>query len=239
MHLHDCPKEPMVPISLIVGSTFVMVIQLVVLCGCIQLCVIPVLLILIFLFCWLIAGSVFIYRAFQPNYESRRSQEYCEKTLYQAAFWCTNIAWVSMGVLGISKMCLFMLRRCVSEGESDCEEGGDTEKGDDTEKGGDIEKGGDTEKGDDGDKGGDFEKGSDLERGGDLERGDTKKGGDDEKGGDFEEKSDTKMGGDSEKGGDFEERGDTKKGGDSEKAGDFEEKSDTKMGGDSEKGGEI
>ncbi|XP_048092949.1 uncharacterized protein LOC125289885 [Alosa alosa] len=168
LHLHNCPKEPMVPISVIVGSVFLMVIQLVAVCGCLELCFIPVFLILIFLFCWLIAGSVFIYRAFQPNFESRHSLEYCEKILYQSAFWCTNLAWVFIVVLGISGLCRLVWRwRGAFQRAGDIECEGDTEKGGDDEKEGAFQRGGE--------KGGDFE-----------ERGDTEKGGDGERGGEIE-----------------------------------------------------
>ncbi|KAL2079626.1 hypothetical protein ACEWY4_025370 [Coilia grayii] len=116
MHLHDCPKEPMVPIYVIVGSSFFLFLQLIALCGCGTLCLIPVLLVFIFLFIWLITGSVFVYRAFKPNFESKRSPEYCEKILYDAAFWCTNLAWVAMALCGTLALCR-QVYRCISERE--------------------------------------------------------------------------------------------------------------------------
>ncbi|KAL2079625.1 hypothetical protein ACEWY4_025369 [Coilia grayii] len=118
MHLHDCPKEPMIPIYVIVGSTFFLLLQLIGVCGCALLCRKLLLLIFIFLFIWLITGSVFVYRAFKPNFESRHSPEYCKKILYEAAFWCTNLAWVSMAVFGTVALCR-QLYRCVNERGTD------------------------------------------------------------------------------------------------------------------------
>ncbi|XP_031440907.1 transmembrane protein 272-like [Clupea harengus] len=128
IHLHNCPKEPMVPIYVIVGSAFFLVLQLFALCGHGTLCIIASIPILVFLFCWLIAGSVYVYGAFQPDYESRHSPEYCEKILYRAAFCCTNLAWaciVILGMYGLCKVCCPSWKVCYDKQREDDSEMGE------------------------------------------------------------------------------------------------------------------
>ncbi|KAL2079627.1 hypothetical protein ACEWY4_025371 [Coilia grayii] len=107
-HLYDCPKEPMVPIYVLVGSILLLLLQLSVLIMCCgrELCTIkPFLviscLLLVCLLIWLIAGSVFIYRAYPPDFEYKHSPKYCEKSLYNAAFWSANLTWVAIAGFGL------------------------------------------------------------------------------------------------------------------------------------------
>ncbi|XP_072542913.1 transmembrane protein 272-like [Salminus brasiliensis] len=111
-HIFDCPKQPMVPMYLLVGG---------VACLCLQICPIfycrpsdgsPILpcrilnsLLLLFCSIWFITGSVFVYMAYQPNYESRHSVEYCERILYQVAFWITNAIYISIPLLLLCHCC--------------------------------------------------------------------------------------------------------------------------------------
>ena len=59
----------------------------------------------LFLFAWFIAGNVWIYKNYEPNYADPSSPDFCHKTLYLFAFWVTNSRHILFGVVfGI--MCL-------------------------------------------------------------------------------------------------------------------------------------
>ncbi|XP_063043273.1 neurofilament heavy polypeptide-like isoform X2 [Engraulis encrasicolus] len=125
----------MVPKYIIVGSSFFLALQLLALLGCAQACIYLVLLILLFLFIWLITGSVYVYGAFKPDFESRRSPDYCEKILYEAAFWCTNLAWVTIAVFGTMACCRQICLYCLRDKEEDTEAGTpDPEEKEETEE---------------------------------------------------------------------------------------------------------
>ncbi|XP_067435979.1 transmembrane protein 272-like isoform X1 [Thunnus thynnus] len=98
---NDCPKEPFIPIYLW-GHLFGAVILLVLFQSNLDvyLCVTAV-----FFICWLIAGSIAIYSIYEPNYEKRRADSYCNKTLYLFAFWSTNLIYVLLGVIICSFCC--------------------------------------------------------------------------------------------------------------------------------------
>ena len=74
-------------------------------------------LIQLFLFAWFIAGNVWIYSNYEPNYTDPSSPDFCNKTLYLFAFWVTNSYYILFGfVLGI--MCLIgMGVACASQSE--------------------------------------------------------------------------------------------------------------------------
>ncbi|KAL6490667.1 hypothetical protein MHYP_G00010120 [Metynnis hypsauchen] len=100
-HLYDCPKQPMVPVYLLVGGVACLCLQIFPIFYCRQsdgkislICRIFNFLLLIFCPIWLITGSVFVYTAYQPNYKSRWSAEYCERILYEIAFWITTAIYV-------------------------------------------------------------------------------------------------------------------------------------------------
>ena len=63
-------------------------------------------LIQLFQFAWFIAGNVWIYSIYEPNYTDPSSPYFCNKTLYLFAFWVTNSYYILFGVvLGIVKCC--------------------------------------------------------------------------------------------------------------------------------------
>ncbi|CAH3021083.1 unnamed protein product, partial [Porites evermanni] len=120
----DCPAENMIPIYLIVAGS----------AGLFSICcaggvrctsqeddqqtVNPLSgLIQLFLFAWFIAGNVWIYSNYEPNYTDPSSPDFCNKTLYLFAFWVTNSYYILFGfVLGI--MCLIgMGVACASQSE--------------------------------------------------------------------------------------------------------------------------
>ena len=71
-------------------------------------------LIQLFLFAWFIAGNVWIYSNYEPNYTDPSSPDFCNKTLYLFAFWVTNSYYILFGfVLGIT--CLIVACACQSQ----------------------------------------------------------------------------------------------------------------------------
>lgn len=108
----ECPVEDMIPIYLIVAAS----------AGLFNTCCSSALiyqsgddkqtlnplsgLIQLFQFAWFIAGNVWIYSIYEPNYTDPSSPYFCNKTLYLFAFWVTNSYYILFGVvLGIVKCC--------------------------------------------------------------------------------------------------------------------------------------
>ncbi|KAJ8281960.1 hypothetical protein COCON_G00044790 [Conger conger] len=106
LHLDDCPQQPYIPIYLGVGGLLILAARLPYLKCCERRAdeqpalrsisnVCKVLLFLI-LFCWFLAGSVWVYSIYPPNYDS--SGVYCAKTLYLFSFWLTNLCYIGIAV---------------------------------------------------------------------------------------------------------------------------------------------
>ncbi|XP_006824883.1 transmembrane protein 272-like [Saccoglossus kowalevskii] len=109
LYLHDCTIEPYIPIYLIVGGCFGVLKNLVSLgqrakrhqdddgdqednvrsdpFNSLLNC---------FLLAWFIAGNVWIYRSYQPNFEDVTSPYYCYEPLYKFAFWLTNATYIML-----------------------------------------------------------------------------------------------------------------------------------------------
>ncbi|XP_052458442.1 transmembrane protein 272 isoform X1 [Carassius gibelio] len=67
----------------------------------------------IFLFCWMISGSVWIYSIYPPNYNQTLARgPYCNKTLYLFAFWTTTLAYILLGV-ALFIGCSLCIRACI------------------------------------------------------------------------------------------------------------------------------
>ena len=98
----DCPVENMIPIYLIVGGSAGLLSTF---CACVveyradheikQLCR----LVLLPLFAWFIAGNVWIYKNYEPNYTDPESPYFCHKTLYLFAFWVITSYYIFFGVV--------------------------------------------------------------------------------------------------------------------------------------------
>ena len=92
----------MIPIYLIVGGSAGL---LSIFCACAaeyrgdhlikQLCR----LVLLPLFAWFIAGNVWIYKNYEPNYTDPESPYFCHKTLYLFAFWVITSYYIFFGVV--------------------------------------------------------------------------------------------------------------------------------------------
>jgi len=50
-------------------------------------------------FCWFVAGSVYVFRVHQPDFEHPRLPGYCDEGAYQLAFYFLIITW---GLLALS-----------------------------------------------------------------------------------------------------------------------------------------
>nr|XP_006820157.1 PREDICTED: uncharacterized protein LOC102802396 [Saccoglossus kowalevskii] len=61
-------------------------------CGCISG------LVSLFMMCWFITGSVWIYKAYEPSYEDPTASDYCDKTLYLFSFWMLNVGYMVVGL---------------------------------------------------------------------------------------------------------------------------------------------
>ena len=56
-------------------------------------------LVLLPLFAWFIAGNVWIYKNYEPNYTDPESPYFCHKTLYLFAFWVITSYYIFFGVV--------------------------------------------------------------------------------------------------------------------------------------------
>lgn len=59
-----------------------------------------------FLFVWFICGNVWIYRNYEPNYDSSSGKAYCNQTLYLFAFWITTSTYILCGVMCCCVCCV-------------------------------------------------------------------------------------------------------------------------------------
>ncbi|KAL2079624.1 hypothetical protein ACEWY4_025368 [Coilia grayii] len=121
-HFHECPKEPMVPIYLVVGGSASLTLQLLPFFYCHNPpgtpsipCRILNFLLYVFCFVWLIVGSVFVYRAYLPDFESRHSAQYCERILYLVTLWFTTGIYIYI-ILFI----MYILGKCVYSSLCEC-----------------------------------------------------------------------------------------------------------------------
>lgn len=109
----ECPVENMIPIYLIVGGSAGLLSTF---CACAveyrearspSQSVSPYWhvikhlsrLVLLPLFAWFIAGNVWIYKNYEPNYTDPKRPYFCHKTLYLFAFWVITSYYILFGVL--------------------------------------------------------------------------------------------------------------------------------------------
>uniref|UniRef100_A0A7N6AVB0 Uncharacterized protein n=2 Tax=Anabas testudineus TaxID=64144 RepID=A0A7N6AVB0_ANATE len=129
VYLHDCPRQYLIPIFLIVAGVVGFVLSVLSCLPCTQetnndstnssplsrICIIWNSLTSLFLSCWFIAGSVWIYSIYEPNYNKNTTNvdPYCNKTLYLFAFWITTLVYILLGLsllcgcCGLFCLCLF------------------------------------------------------------------------------------------------------------------------------------
>ncbi|XP_076738350.1 transmembrane protein 272-like [Maylandia zebra] len=113
IYLHECPRQHYIPIYLIVlGLSSLLFVLL----SCFPCAKEPEegtsnplstiykawnSLAMFFVFSWSIAGDVWIYSIYQPNYDKNTTDvsSYCNKTLYLFAFWINTFANISVGFI--------------------------------------------------------------------------------------------------------------------------------------------
>ncbi|XP_076130579.1 transmembrane protein 272-like [Alosa pseudoharengus] len=123
-YLHSCPIQRYIPIYLVVMGAFGLALPLltckpgsndpeannqVIRCNAWNSIV------SLFLFCWFIAGNMWIYSIYQPNYDPAAGA-YCDKTLYLFAFWITTLVYIATGVGIVVALVNRCVRPCVAGG---------------------------------------------------------------------------------------------------------------------------
>ncbi|XP_055012617.1 transmembrane protein 272-like [Boleophthalmus pectinirostris] len=125
-YLDECPKEHYIPIYLVVIGVCGLILAILACLPCAQdspdgttsplhrLCTAWNSLLSAFVSCWFIAGNVWIYRIYEPNYVKNATiiDTYCNKTLYLFAFWTTTLAYILLGAIlvgGCCVLCCFCL----------------------------------------------------------------------------------------------------------------------------------
>ncbi|KAK6320617.1 hypothetical protein J4Q44_G00097240 [Coregonus suidteri] len=112
MYKNDCPQQPYIPSYLQEMAIFNLIMTTWMsfhwdpersgqqqtlrscICGSLQL------LLALSGFCWIIAGNVWIFSVYQPNYDPTRSDgQYCNKTLYTFAFWNAVLETLVLGAM--------------------------------------------------------------------------------------------------------------------------------------------
>ncbi|XP_055013482.1 transmembrane protein 272-like [Boleophthalmus pectinirostris] len=120
IHVKSCPAQPYIPIYMIVlGSVSLISLTLtytksiwvdgpvfMVASTCISL-------LYLFDFCWFIAGSVWVYSIYPPDY-SNESPHFCFKPFYIFAFVITTLVWATSGLLCICGGCFFACSCCTA-----------------------------------------------------------------------------------------------------------------------------
>ncbi|XP_064630558.1 transmembrane protein 272-like isoform X2 [Lineus longissimus] len=122
--LHDCHYERYIPIYLIVGGVFSTLLNIYRLVhsalgakkkegrrG------LPFDMIVgLFLFCWFIAGNVWIYSIYRTvNLDDTNAANYCRRPLYLYSFWITTIGWIFI-ILSLLCGCLCgCIAACICE----------------------------------------------------------------------------------------------------------------------------
>nr|XP_057924953.1 transmembrane protein 272-like [Doryrhamphus excisus]XP_057924954.1 transmembrane protein 272-like [Doryrhamphus excisus] len=126
-HLDDCPRQHLIPIYLIVVGVFFTMLVLLICLPCARqpedgppnplyrFCLGWNSLTALFLISWFIAGNVWIYSIYEPDYYKNVTslESYCDKTLYLFAFWTTTLVYILVGlVVVIGFLVLLFLYLC-------------------------------------------------------------------------------------------------------------------------------
>ncbi|XP_034020422.1 transmembrane protein 272-like [Thalassophryne amazonica] len=121
-YLKECPRQDNIPIYLVVMGMFGLMLTVLSCLPCTQeseegarstlnrLCVTWNSIVSLFLFCWFIAGNVWIYSIYEPSYNKTTSHNemYCNKTLYLFAFWTTTLVYIFLGLFLVISCCVLV-----------------------------------------------------------------------------------------------------------------------------------
>ncbi|KAF1381713.1 hypothetical protein PFLUV_G00156860 [Perca fluviatilis] len=118
IHLHSCPVQPNIPIYLIVlGTTSLVSLSLTYTRanpgdGMVSImCSVCTVVLHLFSFCWFIAGTIWVYPVYPPDYTNGTSR-YCHRTTYQFAFTVTTLVWVTTTFIFFCGCCFALLTCC-------------------------------------------------------------------------------------------------------------------------------
>ncbi|GAB6022906.1 hypothetical protein CHUAL_007001 [Chamberlinius hualienensis] len=123
MYMYDCRAEPYIPVFLVVSGAFGVIKNLL---NFRQQCKVredeeyirqdPVSnVVTCFMLAWFVAGCVWVYRVYEPNYERHDSVDYCDKTLYLYTFWLLNSVFIFIGLVMSCLCCV----GCLSMGSTE------------------------------------------------------------------------------------------------------------------------
>ncbi|XP_054457816.1 transmembrane protein 272-like [Anoplopoma fimbria] len=133
IHLNDCPRQHYIPIYLIVAGVFGLLLALL---SCLpwartpedgtpnplsRICTAWNSLSSLFFFCWFIAGNVWIYSIYKPNYDRNTTNvdPYCDKTLYLFAFWTTTLVYILMALSMVCGCCVLVCKLLCGQADRD------------------------------------------------------------------------------------------------------------------------
>ncbi|XP_067440070.1 transmembrane protein 272-like [Thunnus thynnus] len=115
VYKNDCPQQPYIPIYLMVMGIITMLSLFSTMAyNSGSLGIVCSGLVSLFLFCWFIAGNVWIYSIYEPNYNKTTTsvEPYCDKTVYLFAFWTTNLSYILLGLVMLCGCCMGLLSCC-------------------------------------------------------------------------------------------------------------------------------
>lgn len=61
-----------------------------------------------------VPGSIFVYTAYEPTYEFRLSDNYCERIVYKIAFWFTNAIYLVILIVLLG-LCFSWIEKLITE----------------------------------------------------------------------------------------------------------------------------
>ncbi|XP_078527552.1 transmembrane protein 272-like [Lissotriton helveticus] len=117
VYFRDCPAQYLIPYYLIIsGASSVLLLFLASLpCGynsdppeASVLMVASQGLLVLFKIAFFIAGNVWIYSIYSPNYTNHAAANYCHKVLYLYAFWVTMASYILLGLMIIISCCILI-----------------------------------------------------------------------------------------------------------------------------------
>ncbi|CAK6949296.1 transmembrane protein 272-like [Scomber scombrus] len=117
-HIKSCPVQPFIPIYLsVLGAASIISLILTYSQRISESGIIYILISIcmsflhIFTFCWIIAGSYWVYTEYPPSYTPATAR-YCQKTTFQFAFVLTTLVWVMMALSFCCGGCYIVFACC-------------------------------------------------------------------------------------------------------------------------------
>ncbi|XP_061090420.1 transmembrane protein 272-like isoform X2 [Conger conger] len=122
--LRDCPQQHYIPIYLLVLGTFALLLGVLSCLPCARepedggnstlstICNVWNSMVSFFLFCWFIAGNVWIYSIYPANYnQTQPNMPYCNRTLYLFAFWTTTVVYMLFALCCCVLICMCLCKK--------------------------------------------------------------------------------------------------------------------------------